>query len=151
MGGCARECRSAVAPAHVIHEKVANMSEEGSGPGDVDSYIARSREEARPKLEELREIVRSTIPDAHEGISWGVPFYKHHGLLAGFSAYKNHVSFGVADAVLPGEVRDELEDEGYVTGKKTIQIRFDQEVPTAAIERVLRTTAELNEARSAKG
>jgi len=140
-----------MARAHVIHEKVANMPEEGAKPGDVDSYIAQSRDEARPKLEELREIVRSTIPDAHEGISWGVPFYRHHGLLAGFSAYKNHVSFGAADAVLPGDVRDELEAEGYVTGKKTIQIRFDQEVPTAAIEQVLRTTAELNEARSAKG
>ena len=44
---------------------------------DVDSYIANSDKEARPKLKEIREIIKSTIPKAEEGISWGVPFYKY--------------------------------------------------------------------------
>ncbi|NHJ12027.1 MAG: DUF1801 domain-containing protein, partial [Candidatus Thorarchaeota archaeon] len=62
-----------------------------SKPEDVDSYIANSDKEARPILEELRKIVQSTIPEAEEGISWNVPFYKYHGELVGFAAYKNHV------------------------------------------------------------
>lgn len=125
------------------------MTEGDSRPRDVDAYIARASDEARPKLEELRDVVRTTIPDADEGISWGVPFYKHHGLLGGFSAYKGHVSFGVADTVLPSEVREKLEAQGYVTGKRTIQVGFDQDVPTAAIRDLLKAKAELNEARSA--
>ena len=44
---------------------------------DVDSYIANSGREARPKLKEIREIIKSTIPKVEEGLRWGVPFYKY--------------------------------------------------------------------------
>ena len=40
-----------------------------SKPKDVDSYIANSGREARPKLKEIRKIIKSTIPKAEEGIS----------------------------------------------------------------------------------
>ena len=119
-----------------------------SKPKDVDSYIANSEREARPKLEELRKIIKSTIPKVEEGISWGVPFYKYYGALAGFAAYKNHVSFGFAD-VLQSEDRKMLEEKGYITGKKTIQIKFDKKVPTTAIKKILKAQAKMNEAKRA--
>lgn len=93
---------------------------------DVASYIANSHKKARPKLEELQKIIKSTIPKAEEKIWYGVPFYKHHGELAGFAAYKNHVSFGFGADVLQGKDRKMLEEKGYITGKGTMQIRFDQ-------------------------
>jgi len=113
---------------------------------DVDSYIASSGSEAHLTLEELRKLIKSTIPGVEEGISWGVPFYKYHGVLAGFAAFKNHVSFGFA-AVLQIEDRKILEEKGYKTGKKTIQIRFDQKVPTTMIQQILKTKARMNEAK----
>jgi uncharacterized protein YdhG (YjbR/CyaY superfamily) len=116
---------------------------------DVDSYIAGSDEKARPKLEELRQLIRSTIPNVEEKISWGVPFYRYHGALAGFAAYKNHVSLGVGTAELRSEDRKLFEEKGYRTGKKTLQIRFDQELPAAAIKQLLETQARKNEAESA--
>ena len=42
-----------------------------------------------------------------------------------------------------------LEKNGYKTGKKTIQIRFDQEVPATAIEQILKGIAQTNEAQTA--
>ena len=42
---------------------------------DVDDYIASSVKEARPKLEELRKIIRSTIPKVEEGMMWRFLFY----------------------------------------------------------------------------
>ena len=120
-----------------------------SKPKDVDSYIANSSREARPKLKEIREIIKSTIPKAEEGISWGVPFYKYHGDLAGFAAYKNHVSFGFSEDVLQSKGRKMLEKKGYITGKKTIQIKFDQKVPTTAIKQILKAKAKMNEAKIA--
>ena len=110
---------------------------------DVDSYIANSERVARPKLEELREIIKSTIPKAEEGISWGVPFYKYHGILAGFAAFKNHVSFGFCEIVIQSKDREMLEKKGYITGKKTIQIKFDQKVPTTAIKQILKAKAKI--------
>lgn len=113
---------------------------------DVDAYIAGSAEKARPKLKELRQIIKSTIPGVEEKISWGVPFYRYKGLLAGFAALKNHVSFGLV-TVLQDKERKILEKKGYKTGKKTIQIKFDQETPTTAIKQILKAKAKMNEAR----
>ena len=114
---------------------------------DVDSYIASSGEEARSKLKEIREIIKSTIPKVEEGISWGVPFYKYHGILAGFAAFKNHVSFGFCEIVIQSKDREMLEKKGYITGKKTIQIKFDQKVPTTVIKQILKAKAKMNEAK----
>ena len=115
---------------------------------DVDSYIANSGREARPKLKEIREIIKSTIPKVEEGISWGVPFYKYHGILAGFATFKNHVSFGFC-VMLQSKDREILEKKGYITGKKTIQIKFDQKVPTTTIKQILKTKAKMNETKRA--
>ncbi len=117
-----------------------------SKPRDVDEYIANSAAEARPTLEELRAMVRAAVPQAEEGISWGVPFYRYHGALAGFAVYTKHVSFGLGAGVLQSRDREVLEDKGYTTGKRTIQIRFDQSVPATVIRRILKAQAEMNEA-----
>lgn len=113
---------------------------------NVDKYIANAPVEAQSKLNEIRELIKSTIPMAEESISWGVPFYKYYGLLAGFSTFKNHISFGLA-FVLGSKDHKRLEEKGYVTGKKIIQIKFDQKMPTAEIKQILKTKAKLNELR----
>lgn len=109
----------------------------------VDSYIANSPEETRSIMQELRDIITSTIPKAEEGISWNVPIYKYHGILGGFSVAKKHISFGV-DALLD-EDRALLKENGYKTGKKTIQIKFDQPVPIKTIKKTLIEQAKRNE------
>ena len=118
-----------------------------SKPKHVDSYIANSGREARPILKEIREIIKSTIPKVEEGISWGVPFYKYHGELAGFAAYKKHISFGYGADVLQSKDSKMLEKKGYKTGKGTMQIKFDQKMPTTAIKKILKAKAKMNEAK----
>jgi uncharacterized protein len=115
---------------------------------NVDEYIASAPKEARSKLREIRAAIKSAVPKAEEGISWGVPFYKYHGVLAGFAALKNHVDFGLAFA-LQSKDREMLGKTGYITGKKTIQIKFDQKVPTTAIRQMLKAKAKMNEAKRA--
>ena len=66
---------------------------------NVDAYIASAAKDARPKLKELRKIVKAAVPKAEEGISWGIPFYKYHGALAGFTPCKHYVLFGLAFAL----------------------------------------------------
>ncbi|OPZ23994.1 MAG: hypothetical protein BWZ03_00326 [bacterium ADurb.BinA186] len=110
----------------------------------VDAYIAASPEESRDTLMSLRKIIKSTVPEAKESISWGVPFYKYHGLLGGFSVFKKHATFGLAFA-LDEKIRDKLEAKGYKTGSKTVQIRFDQAVPAEEIKQILLAKAKINE------
>ncbi|MFX0026395.1 MAG: iron chaperone [Candidatus Hermodarchaeota archaeon] len=120
-----------------------------SKPKDIDSYIANSSREARPILKEIREVIKSTIPKAEERIWYGVPFYNYHGELAGFAAYKKHISFGFGAGVLQSKDRKMLEEKGYKIGKGTMQIKFDQKVPTTAIKKILKVKAKMNEAKRA--
>ena len=113
----------------------------------VEEYITSSPEEARPHLEELRKTITSTISKVEEKISWGIPFYRYHGALVGFATFKNHVSFGLAFAFQTKD-REILGKKGYITGSKTVQIKFDQKVPTLEIKQILKAQAKMNEAKS---
>lgn len=113
---------------------------------DVEDYIASMSMEARPHLNELRKIIKATVPKVEESISWGIPFYKYCGMLAGFATFKEHVSFGFA-ATLQSEDRELLAQKGYKTGSKTLQIRFDQKLPVTIIKQMLKARAKLNEVK----
>lgn len=112
-------------------------------PKDVDSYIANSNAQARAIMVELRKMIRSIIPEAEEVISWNVPIYKYHGILAGFSVAKQHVSLGLD--TLQVKDRETLEEKGYKTGKKTVQIKFGQKVPVSVLKKCLKVQARINE------
>src|SRR4051812_44817439 len=114
---------------------------------DVDHYIAAAAPGAQAVANKIRDIIKSTIPGIEEGISWGVPFYKYHGALAGFAVYKKHVSFG-GTGLLEKQHRELLEQKGYKTGNKTFQVQFDQEVPATIIKKILNGQAKLNKAKS---
>lgn len=114
-------------------------------PTDVDTYIANATEESRQIMNELREIIKSTVPEAEEGIGWNVPIYRYHGILAGFDTAKTYVSFGID--TIGSQERETLEHEGYTTGNTTIQIKFDQKVPTTVLKQLLETQAKLNESK----
>lgn len=110
----------------------------------VDEYIANSAEESRKIMEELREIIKSTVPEAEERIAWNVPNYKLNGVLTGFAVYSKHISLGFSEGGLSEEERKLFEDKGYKTGKGTVQIKFNQDVPTKIIEQILKFHKKLN-------
>lgn len=112
-------------------------------PKTVDGFIDLSPEESQEVMIKLKNLIEVTEPKAEGGISWNVPIYKYNGILAGFSLAKKHVSFGIDS--LTDEMRKTLEDKGYKTGKKTIQIKFDQDIPEAEITQLIKKQAQLNE------
>ena len=114
---------------------------------NVDEFIAAAPKEAQPHLKALRAAVRSAIPKAEEKIGYGKPYYKLNQWLVGFDAYKQHVNFEIYDAQLPSELRKALEDKGYGTGNKSVQIKFDQKVPTTAIKKLAKAQLQLSEAK----
>lgn len=111
-------------------------------PKTVDEFIDISPEESRGVMIKLKKLIEVTEPKAEGGISWNVPIYKYNGILAGFSLAKKHVSFGIDS--LTEEMRKILEEKGYKTGKKTIQIKFDQDIPTKEFKLLIQEQAKLN-------
>jgi uncharacterized protein YdhG (YjbR/CyaY superfamily) len=108
---------------------------------DVDTYIASAPETARQKLVELRKIIRAAAPQAEEVISYHMPYYKYHGQLVGFAAYKDHVSlFGA----FPDELRKELAP--YKTGRGSVQFPFGKPLPAELITKIVKVHVKMNEA-----
>ncbi|MCP1468779.1 uncharacterized protein YdeI (YjbR/CyaY-like superfamily) [Sphingobium sp. OAS761] len=61
----------------------------------VDAYIAKQADFARPVLSHLRDLVHGTVPDAQEAIKWGMPFFTFRGQnLCNMAGFKAHVAFG---------------------------------------------------------
>ena len=116
---------------------------------NVDEYIASASKDAQSKLREIRAIIKSAVPGAEEGISWGFPLYKYHGILTHFAEYKHHVALGFGSDIQDSDCKT-LEKEGYATGQKRIQIKFDQKVPIAEIKKILKAQAKINVAKMAK-
>ena len=56
---------------------------------EVDEYLANLEEPKRTTLQELRQTIRHIVPEAEEGISYGMPAYRLRGkVIAGFAAFK---------------------------------------------------------------
>lgn len=103
---------------------------------EVDAYLANLEQPKRATLEELRRTIRSIVPDAEEVIAYGSPAFRLNGkVVAGFAAFKNHLSY------LPhsGSVLDKLPLElaGYVTSKGALQFPIDRPLPKALVKKLV--------------
>ncbi len=45
-------------------------------PRTIDEYIEAQEETVRPRLHEIRAVIRGAIPEAEETISWSMPTYR---------------------------------------------------------------------------
>src|SRR5271154_2758890 len=103
---------------------------------EIDDYLANLDEPKRTTLQQLRQIIQSIIPNAEQGISYGMPAFRLHGkVVAGFAAFKNHLSY------LPhsGSVLAELSDDvgGYVTSKGALRFSIDKALPKALVRKLI--------------
>ena len=91
---------------------------------EIDEYLAALDEPKRSTLEELRRAILDVIPEADQGISYGMPAFKVDGkVVAGFAAFKNHLSyFPHSGSVLP-ELADDLSGYAAIEGNAAVRRR----------------------------
>lgn len=93
----------------------------------VDDYLETVPAPQRVVFEAIRRIAHKTIPQVEEAISYGMPAFKYKGkYVAGFYAYKDHLSFFPTAAPIE-EFKDKL--AGYKTSSGTIQFTADHPIP----------------------
>jgi uncharacterized protein YdhG (YjbR/CyaY superfamily) len=93
---------------------------------DVDRYLATLAEPKRTTLLHLREEILRVLPDAEQCISYRLPAFKVHGkVIAGFGAFKNHLSYLPHSGSVFGELSGELAGYSMSTGA----LRFDVATP----------------------
>ena len=112
---------------------------------NVDEYLAGVPKEARATLEKLRRTIKAAAPMASEGISYQIPMYKHHGMVVGFAAFKNHCSIFPGAAVMDA-YKEEL--KRYDTSKGTIRFPVDKPLPATLVKKLVRARIKENEARA---
>jgi uncharacterized protein YdhG (YjbR/CyaY superfamily) len=102
----------------------------------VDEYLAALEEPKRSTLSELRRTILRVIPEAEECISYRMPAFRLGGtVVAGFAAFKNHLSY------LPhsGSVLAELGDDiaAYESTKASLHFPVDTPLPEALVRKLI--------------
>jgi uncharacterized protein YdhG (YjbR/CyaY superfamily) len=103
---------------------------------EIDAYLESLEEAKRATLAELRQTILVVIPDAEQGISYGLPAFKVDGkTVAGFAAFKSHLSY------LPhsGSVFPQLSSElaGYSMSTGALRFKIGQPLPQELVEKLI--------------
>ena len=102
---------------------------------EVDRYLEALEEPKRGTLEALRRSILEVVPEAEQGMSYGMPAFKVEGkTVAGFAAFKHHLSY------LPhsGSVLATLADDvaAYETSKGSLRFPVDKPLPSQLVEKL---------------
>ena len=108
----------------------------------VAGYIAAAPAPARPMLRQLRRLVRASAPRASETLSYGMPYYSHHGRLIYFAAFQKHVSVFVMNRA---KERFAAEMKPYRATASTLHFPFGTRLPATLVTRLVRARVRENE------
>lgn len=106
-----------------------------STASSIDAYISEFPAETQAVLEELRELIKASAPDATETISYAIPTFDLNGRhLVHFAGYARHLGLYPAPSGLEA-FKEDL--KSYKSGKGSVQFPLDQPLPTDLIRRIV--------------
>ncbi len=117
----------------------------GATPKTVDGYLAALTPKERKALQALRRIIRAAAPNAAEGISYGMPGFKHEGYLVGYAAFKDHLSF-FAGAAINSKFSGQLKT--FEQSKGGVHFTPERPIPASLVTRMVKSRVRENEARA---
>ena len=113
-----------------------SRAKNSSVPKSVDEYLAGVPEPARGTLTKIRAAIRSAAPpEATEVISYGMPAFKHKGILVWFAAFSNHCSLFPTAAVIEAFKTDV---KRFTITKGTIHFPTDKPLPSALVKKLVK-------------
>jgi uncharacterized protein YdhG (YjbR/CyaY superfamily) len=87
-------------------------------------------------LGELRRVILEIIPDAEQGLSYGVPAFRfRHKTIAGFAAFKNHLSYLPHSGSVFPELAEVLAD--YSKSSGALHFGIDAPLPREVVEQLI--------------
>jgi uncharacterized protein YdhG (YjbR/CyaY superfamily) len=103
---------------------------------EIDGYLEQLDEPKRGTLSRVRQTILEVVPEAEQCISYGVPAFRLHGkTIAGFAAFKNHLSY------LPhsGSVFPELASvlSSYSKSSGALHFEIDTPLPREVVEKLI--------------
>ena len=105
-------------------------------PGEVDEYLHGVEEPGRSTLQALRRMILEIVPDAEQVISYRVPAFRARGeTVAGFAAFKNHLSYLPFSGSVLSQLADEL--DSYAMTKSSLHFPVDRPLPKALVKKLI--------------
>ncbi len=103
---------------------------------EVDKYLVGVEEPQRTVLQTLRGTILEIVPEAEQVISYGVPAFRVHGrTIAGFAAFKTHLSYLPFSGSVLGQLSDEL--DGYTMTKSSLHFPVDRPLRKALVKKLI--------------
>jgi uncharacterized protein YdhG (YjbR/CyaY superfamily) len=104
---------------------------------EVDAYLRGLDEPKRSTLQTLRRTILEIVPEAEQVISYRVPAFRVGGkTLAGFAAFKDHLSYLPFSGSVLRQLADEL--DGYTMTKSALHFPADRPLPKALVKKLIR-------------
>jgi uncharacterized protein YdhG (YjbR/CyaY superfamily) len=105
-------------------------------PSTVDGYLAALPDDVRARMEQLRQVVRSVVPDAGETISYAMPTFTLDGRpLVHVAAWKQHIGLY---PLPPMDAELERAVEPWKGAKGTMRLPHARPLPVELVEAVVR-------------
>ncbi len=102
----------------------------------VEEYMDLYFGATRKALEEIRETVKKSAPEAEESIAYGMPAYKVAGKpLVYFGAHKSHIGFYATPS---GHSEFALKLKKYKGGKGSVQFPLSEPMPLELIAEIVK-------------
>jgi uncharacterized protein YdhG (YjbR/CyaY superfamily) len=101
----------------------------------IDDYIRGQAENIQPYLNQIRELLRITLPNAEERMSWKMPTYWYKHNIIHFAAHSKHIGLYPGDRAII-YFADKLTD--YKTSKGAVQLPYNKPLPLELISEIAR-------------
>lgn len=121
------------------------MDEKRNTAATIDEYIKQFPEYVQNILQQLRQVIKESAPEAQEKISYQMPTFYFHGNLVHFAAYKNHIGFYPTPSGIT-EFQKELSK--YKSAKGSVQFPIDEPLPLDLIRKIVEFRVKENSLRT---
>jgi uncharacterized protein YdhG (YjbR/CyaY superfamily) len=101
----------------------------------VDEYISTFPKDIQKILEQVRQTIKKSAPEAEETINYQIPTFKLNGNLVHFAAFKNHIGFYPAPSGLKAFKK---EISNYKSSKGSVQFPIDEPIPASLITKIVK-------------
>ena len=102
----------------------------------VDEYLRGVEEPKRSTLVTVRRTILEIVPEADQVISYRVPAFRVRGnTVAGFAAFKDHLSYLPFSGSVLGQLADELDN--YTMTKSSLHFPVDRALPKALVKKLI--------------
>jgi uncharacterized protein YdhG (YjbR/CyaY superfamily) len=131
-------CLSITSEMRLLTETGGVTRIEHMSSSEIELYLANLEEPKRSTLQRLREAILEVVPEAEQGISYQFPAFRIDGkVIAGFAAFKNHLSYLPHSGSVFTVLREEV--ASYKTTKGALQFPIDSPLPKALVEHLVTT------------